>query len=223
MKNPKIAAVIFDLDGVISNSTPLHSLAWKSMFDQFLKEQSHRTGKPFKEFTHNEDYLSYIDGKPRYIGVQSFLESRGFDLPFGDPSQEPDQSTVCGLGNQKNDIYNQLLSEEGVETYPTTIDFIHELREAGIPLGLATSSKNAERVLELTGLTDLFQTRVDGVVSAELKLHGKPSPDIFHTACDHLGAAYKHSVIIEDANSGVQAGNLGQFGLVLGIEFFCQF
>ena len=217
MKIPEIDAVIFDLDGVITNSTPLHSLAWKEMFDQFLKTRAKQTNTPFREFTHEEDYLAYIDGKPRYIGVQSFLESRGFELPYGDPSQEPDQTTICGLGNLKNEIYNQLLTERGVDIYATTVEFIHELRDAGISLGLATSSKNAERVLELTGLIDLFQTRVDGVVSAELGLEGKPSPDIFHTACDQLEAAYERSVIIEDANSGVQAGYRGQFGLVLGL------
>jgi beta-phosphoglucomutase family hydrolase len=217
MKTPRIDAVIFDLDGVITNSTPLHSQAWKEMFDSFLKKQSTETNTPFREFTHNEDYLAYVDGKPRYSGVQSFLESRGIYLPFGNPDQEPSYETICGLGNKKNEIYNQLLSEKGVEIYATSVEFIHELKDAGIPLGLATSSKNAERVLELTGLLDLFQTRVDGLVSAELGLEGKPSPDIFQTACDNLGADYERSVIIEDANSGVQAGYRGHFGLVLGV------
>ena len=217
MIKPEIDAVIFDLDGVITNSTPLHSLAWKQMFDQFLKSWAKNTGTPFREFTHEEDYLAYVDGKPRYTGVKSFLESREIDLPYGDPAQEPDQDTVCGLGNLKNELYNQMLTEQGVGIYATSVEFIHELRDAGIPLGLATSSKNSERVLELTGLSDLFQTRVDGIVSAELGLEGKPSPDIFHTACDRLGAAYDRSVIIEDANSGVQAGYRGHFGLVLGV------
>ena len=216
MKTPNIDAVIFDLDGVITNSTPLHSQAWKEMFDDFLKKLSRETDTPFREFTH-EDYLAYVDGKPRYIGVKSFLESRGLDLPYGHPDQEPNQETICGLGNLKNKLFNQLLTEQGVEIYATSIEFIHELKDAGVPLGLATSSKNAERVLELTGLSDLFQTRVDGLVSAELGLEGKPSPDIFQTACDNLGADYSRSVIIEDANSGVQAGYRGHFGLVLGV------
>ncbi len=217
MKKPRIDAVIFDLDGVITNSTPLHSMAWKRMFDDYLKIYAKDTNTPFREFTHEEDYLFYIDGKPRYVGVKSFLESRGINLPYGDPSQEPNQETICGLGNQKNEIYNQLVTDKGVEIYATSIEFIHELKDAGIPLGLATSSKNAERILELTGLIDLFQTRIDGVVSAELGLEGKPAPDIFQTACDRLGAEYDHSVIIEDANSGVQAGYQGHFGLVLGV------
>ncbi len=217
MKTPKIDAVIFDLDGVITNSTPLHSLAWKRMFDQFLKNRSEMTSSPFREFTHEEDYLTYVDGKPRYLGVKSFLESRGIELPYGDPDQKAGETTVCALGNLKNDLFNQIVSEQGVEVYSSSVDFIHELKAAGIPIGLATSSKNAERILKLTRLTELFNTRVDGLVSAELGLQGKPSPDIFLTACDLLGASYDRSVIIEDATSGVQAGYRGHFGLVLGV------
>jgi len=217
MKKSNIDAVIFDLDGVVTNSTPLHSLSWKTMFDQFLKNQAGKTATPFREFTHEEDYLAYVDGKPRYTGVKSFLESRGFNLPFGDPSQEPGQESICALGNLKDQLFNQMLTEQGVEIYPSTIELIHTLKDSGIPLGLATSSKNAARVLDITGLSDLFQTRVDGIVSAELGLEGKPSPDIFHKACDQLGAAYDRSVIIEDANSGVEAGYRGHFGLVLGV------
>jgi len=217
MNKTSIDAIIFDMDGVITNSTPLHSQAWKEMFDQFLKVQAKKTSTPFQEFTHKGDYLKYVDGKPRYIGVKSFLESRGVDLPFGDPSQEPGQDSICALGNMKNQLFNQLLTEQGVDIHESSIEFIHTLKDSGISLGLATSSKNAARVLELTGISDLFQTRVDGIVSAELGLEGKPSPDIFHTACDQLGAAYDRSVIIEDANSGVEAGYRGHFGLVLGV------
>ncbi|MFN2280234.1 MAG: HAD-IA family hydrolase [Anaerolineales bacterium] len=217
MNSNQIEAVVFDLDGVVTNSTPLHSQAWKEMFDKFLRQEAERTNAPFREFTHEEDYLAYVDGKPRYIGVKSFLESRGIQLPFGDPQDKPGFDTICALGNYKNELYNQLLDEGKIEIYASTVSFMHELRDAGIPLGLATSSKNAARVLEITGLTDLFQARVDGVTSAKLGLKGKPSPDIFQTACDQLGAAYQNSVVVEDANSGVQAGYRGYFGLVLGV------
>ena len=217
MKITSIEAVIFDLDGVITESTPLHSEAWKTMFDDFLREWSQRNQTPFREFTHQEDYLAYVDGKPRYKGVESFLQSRGINLPYGDPSDPAERETICGLGNRKNQIYNQLLEEKGVEMYATTVELAHQLRDEGIPLGVASSSKNAKKVLEITGLIDLFQTCVDGVVSAKLGLRGKPSPDIFTTACDNLGASYQRSVIIEDAISGVQAGYRGNFGLVIGV------
>jgi len=210
-------AVIFDLDGVITDSTPLHSRAWKEMFDEYLREWAEQNDAPFREFTHQEDYLAYVDGKPRYKGVESFLQSRGIHLPYGDPADGPHKETICGLGNQKNEIYNQLLEQEGVDIYATTVELVHQLRSEDIPLGVASSSKNARKVLEITGLIDLFQTCVDGTVSAELDLQGKPMPDIFTTACDNLGAAYDRSVIVEDAISGVQAGYRGNFGLVIGV------
>jgi beta-phosphoglucomutase family hydrolase len=210
-------AVIFDLDGVITKTALVHAAAWKKMFDEYLKERERKYQEPFKEFTHANDYLPYVDGKPRYMGVASFLESRGIHLPFGDPEDPPDKETVCGLGNMKNRAFNQVLKEDGAEVYDSTITFIHALKDAGIRVGVASSSKNCKAVLEVTGLLDLFETRVDGVVSSELGLKGKPEPDIFTTACDNLGVMYGRSVVVEDAVSGVQAGANGNFGLVLGI------
>ena len=226
-------AVIFDLDGVITGTASVHSAAWKQMFDEFLKAYAEKTpalsgvlslskgvaegGEPFREFSHADDYLPYVDGKPRYKGVESFLRSRGIDLPYGDPSDTPEQETVCGLGNRKNQLFNEMIAQGNVEVFSTTVDFIRELQEKGIKVGVASSSKNAKAVLDAAGLSDLFETRVDGIVSAELRLKGKPEPDIFTTACDNLGVHYDRAVIVEDAVSGVQAGSNGNFGLVLGI------
>ncbi|MFQ5812793.1 MAG: beta-phosphoglucomutase family hydrolase, partial [Anaerolineae bacterium] len=215
--NFQFDAVIFDLDGVITGTASVHSAAWKQMFDEFLKAYAEKTGELFREFTHADDYLPYVDGKPRYKGVASFLASRGIDLPYGDPADSPDQETVCGLGNRKNKLFNEMIAQGNVEVFSTTVDFIKELREKGIKVGVASSSKNAKPVLDAAGLTDLFETRVDGVVSAELNLKGKPEADIFTTACDNLGVHYDRAVIVEDAVSGVQAGVNGNFGLVLGI------
>lgn len=214
---PNFDAVIFDLDGVITKTALVHGSAWKKMFDGYLKSREERFGEPFREFTHTDDYLPYVDGKPRYKGVASFLESRDIDIPFGDPSDDPDEETVCGLGNRKNLLFNRVLDEEGVQVYDTTVKLIHALRKAGIRIGVASSSKNCKPVLEAADLLKYFETRVDGVVSAELGLHGKPEPDIFTTACDNLGVEYHRSVVVEDAFSGVQAGKNGNFGLVIGV------
>ena len=210
-------AVIFDLDGVITDTASIHSTAWKQMFDEFLKGHAKRTETPFREFTHEHDYLPYVDGKPRYKGVASFLESRGIDLPYGDVSDAPDKESVCGLGNQKNEIFNEIIQGGNVNVYQSTVDFIHELLAKGVRVGVASSSKNAKTVLDSVGLSEFIETRVDGVVSAELGLKGKPEPDIFTTACDNLGVYYDHAVVVEDAISGVQAGSNGNFGLVIGI------
>ena len=210
-------AVIFDLDGVITKTALVHSAAWKKMFDEFLKSRETTHGESFVEFSHETDYLPYVDGKPRYKGVESFLQSRNISLPFGDPSDDPGAETVCGLGNRKNQAFNEVLDRDGVEVYESTVSLMKELKEKGIRVGVASSSKNCEAVLEKAGLIHLVETRVDGVVSAEIGLHGKPEPDIFTTAADNLGVTYDKSVVVEDAVSGVQAGKKGNFGLVLGI------
>jgi beta-phosphoglucomutase family hydrolase len=210
-------AVIFDLDGVITKTALVHSSAWKSMFDEFLTTYSQKHNIPFKEFTHTADYLPYVDGKPRYKGVHDFLKSRNIELPYGDPSDSVDAETICGLGNRKDYAFNMILKSDGVQMYESTVNLIHSLKENNIKVGVASSSKNCALVLEAAGLISLFETRVDGVVSAELKLKGKPEPDIFTKAADNLGVSYERTAIVEDAVSGVQAGRKGDFGLILGV------
>ncbi len=209
-------AVIFDLDGVITKTATVHSHAWKKMFDDYLKARVGKTGETFREFT-KEDYLAYVDGKPRYDGVKSFLSSRNINIPFGMPEDTPDMETVCGLGNKKNEAFNEVLRNEGVETYPTTVSLMEELKKQGIHVGVASSSKNCEAVLKAAKLEHLVETRVDGVVSATLKLNGKPAPDIFLMAAKNLGVKVHRAVVVEDAVSGVAAGKNGNFGLVLGV------
>lgn len=217
MRRHPFDAVIFDLDGVITKTALVHSTAWKKMFDAFLKSWSDKHGEPFRAFDYKNDYLPYVDGRPRYDGVRAFLESRGITLPYGTPDDNPDMETVCGLGNRKNLAFNEVLQRDGVETYPTTVELIRKLKAEDIKVGVASSSKNCKAVLEAAGILHLFETRVDGVVSAELGLQGKPAPDIFTTAADNLGVSYDRAVVVEDAVSGVQAGRAGNFGLVLGI------
>ena len=210
-------AAIFDLDGVITRTALVHSHAWKKMFDDYLRQREIQHGEPFREFTQKDDYLPYVDGKPRYEGVKSFLESRGIHIPFGDPSDDVEMETVCGLGNRKNITFNEVLRRDGVSVYESTVEFMKDLKRNGVRIGVASSSKNCEAVLEAAGLMPLIETRVDGVVSAELGLKGKPEPDIFTTAAANLGVKPHHAVVVEDATSGVAAGRAGNFGLVLGL------
>ena len=209
-------AVIFDLDGVITKTANVHSRAWKKMFDEYLRFREETMEEAFKEFT-SDDYLTYVDGKPRYDGVKSFLKSRKIELPFGSPEDNPELETICGLGNRKNLAFNQVLKNEGVEAYPSTVKLLNELKKDGVKIGVASSSKNAEGVLRTAGLMDFIETRVDGVVSAEMGLNGKPAPDIFVTAAKNLGVEPHLSIVVEDATSGVQAGRNGNFGLVIGL------
>ena len=216
-KELSFKAVVFDLDGVITQTAAVHAMAWKAMFDEYLKKVSEKNDTPFKEFTHQDDYLPYVDGKPRYDGVKSFLESRGISIEFGDPADSDTEETVCGLGNRKNTKFMEILHTDGVKTYPTTVDLIKELKDKGIHIGVASSSKNCEFVLENVGLTEFFETRVDGAVSAEIGLNGKPAPDIFIKATENMGCIPKDTIVVEDAASGVEAGSNGNFGLVIGL------
>jgi beta-phosphoglucomutase family hydrolase len=209
-------AAIFDMDGVITRTAVVHSLAWEKMFDEYLHYREKEQHEPFRKFS-RADYLSFVDGRPRYQGVDTFLKSRGISIPWGEPGDEPAKETVCGLGNRKNEIFNKLIENEGVGIYDSTLELIKELLNKGVKVGVATSSKNCSQVLAKAGITNLFETRVDGVVSAELGLKGKPEPDIFTTACDHLGVTYHRAIVVEDAVSGVQAGARAKFGLVIGV------
>ncbi|MBN1652078.1 MAG: beta-phosphoglucomutase family hydrolase [Bacteroidales bacterium] len=217
MSKINFKAVIFDLDGVITKTALVHAAAWKKMFDDYLLSREERFNEKFIAFTHTNDYLPFVDGKPRYKGVTDFLTSRNISLPYGDPSDAPETETVCGLGNKKNDAFNEVLDKEGVEVYQSTVDFMRFLKENGIGVGVASSSKNCRKVLEKAGLMPLVDTVVDGTDSVRLNLKGKPEADIFTTAADNLGVAYHESIVFEDAVSGVQAGKAGNFGLVLGL------
>lgn len=210
-------SVIFDLDGVVTKTATVHAHAWKKVFDEYLKLREKRDKEPFQEFSLPKDYLTYVDGKPRYQGVQNFLESRNIHLPYGDPSDSPDKETICGIGNKKNQLFAKLLKEEGAEVFASTISLIKDLKKSGIKIGVASSSKNCQAILKSVNLEGLFDTMVDGIVSAKLKLKGKPEGDIFVTAAKNLGTLPENSVVVEDATSGVEAGRNGGFGLVLGV------
>jgi len=211
-------AVIFDLDGVVTDTARIHSVAWKALFDDYLRSAGASGDPACAPFDIAKDYPTYVDGKPRYEGVRSFLTSRGFRLEYGNPGDPPEAETICGLGNRKDRLFTRLIHEGDVVVFESTVRLIHALAAVGVPRAVASSSRNCETVLRLTGLADLFDTRVDGVVSAELKLRGKPHPDIFLRCAEGLGVKPEHCVVMEDAISGVEAGRDGRFGLVVGVD-----
>jgi len=211
-------AVLFDLDGVITATASVHASSWKQMFDEFLATHAERTGTPFVSFDIEDDYKPYVDGRPRYDGVATFLKSRNIDLPRGEPSDDPDQPTVCGLGNRKNEMIQEVLATDGVEVFEGSVKLVFWLHEEAIRQAIVSSSKNAEAVLEAAGISDLFEVRVDGVVAAQKKLPGKPRPDTFLEAARLLGVDPVRAVVVEDALAGVKAGVNGSFGLVIGVD-----
>lgn len=205
-------AVLFDLDGVLTPTAEVHMRAWQSMLSDFLLR------KGITEPYLSNDYFDYIDGKPRYEGVRSFLHSRGISLPDGEPSDPPTAETVCGLGNRKNEVFAALLADEGVVPYPGTAELLDQLGERGTKMAVVSSSRNAPSVLEAAGLQERFSVVVDGAVAGDLGLAGKPSAETFVHAATELGADVTRSAVIEDALSGVAAGKAGGFGLVVGID-----
>jgi beta-phosphoglucomutase family hydrolase len=205
-------AALFDLDGVVTPTAEVHMHAWAAMFNDFL------AAVPGQSPYTDQDYYDYVDGKPRYDGVRTFLAARGIPLPEGEPTDGPDAETVIGLGNRKNEYFGKVLADEGVEAYPGSMRLLDALRERGLPMAIVSSSRNAPAVLAAAGITDYFRTVMHGGVAAERHLAGKPAPDTFLAAAEELGATAERSVVLEDAISGVQAGAAGGFGLVVGVD-----
>jgi trehalose 6-phosphate phosphatase len=211
-------AAIFDLDGVITQTARVHAQAWKQLFDDFLSARAQRTGEPFRPFDVTTDYPDYVDGKPRFDGVDSFLRSRGIELPWGEPSDGPEEATIYGLGNRKNRYFHERLEHDGVEVFDSSVRLVKSMRQAGIKTALASSSRNAAAVLQAAGLDDLFDARIDGNDLSRLHRKGKPAPDLFLLAAERLGAEPSRAIVVEDAISGVEAGAAGGFLHVIGVD-----
>jgi len=209
--------VLFDLDGVITNTAKLHATCWKQMLDEYLQKRAVERGESFRPFDLATDYRLFLDGKPRFDGVRDFLASRGIKLPEGDSDDPPQAETVRGLGNRKNKLVGDAIERIGVEAYEGSAHFIGQLRRAGFKIALVTSSENCTAVLKATKLDPLFDVRVDGQMVETQNLAGKPAPDTFLMAARLLGVEPRRAVVVEDAISGIQAGSSGKFGLVIGI------
>ncbi|NIP29506.1 MAG: HAD-IA family hydrolase [Candidatus Dadabacteria bacterium] len=213
----KFEAVLFDLDGVLTPTEKIHAACWKEMFDNFLRNYSKQNNTEFKEFEIESDYLKYVDGKPRYMGVKDFLESRNIDLEEGHPDAPSDEISICGLGNKKNELFNKKIKNEKVEVYNGSLMLVNVLKENGFKLAVVSSSKNCKKILSSAKLDKYFEIVVDGLVADHHGLKGKPDPETYMEACKLLSVSPIKSVVIEDAISGVQAGKNGNFGLVIGV------
>ena len=214
---PTIRACLFDLDGVLTRTERVHAAAWKQMFDDYLRIRAERDGTPFRPFDRH-DYLRFVDGKPRAAGVRSFLGSRGIELPEGARDDPSSKETVHGLGNRKNEIVLGVLARIGVEVYEGSVRYVRAAREAGLRCGVVSSSANCRDVLAAADLTSLFDVVVDGVDAVEQRLRGKPAPDVYLAAAHALGVPAAQAAIFEDAEAGVEAGRVGGFGLVVGVD-----
>ena len=213
-----VRACLFDLDGVLTRTATVHAAAWKEMFDGYLSEQAARAGEQFVPFDPVADYARYVDGKPRYDGVRSFLAARGIELPEGKPDDPPDAETVRGLGNRKNELVLRLIREGGVEVYEGSVRYLEAARDAGLRRAVVSSSANTRDVLEAAGIERFIEARIDGVVAEREGLKGKPAPDTFLAGARELDVTPEEAAVFEDALAGVEAGRAGGFACVVGVD-----
>jgi beta-phosphoglucomutase family hydrolase len=213
-----VRACLFDLDGVLTDTASVHKTAWKAMFDSYLKDRAKQNGEKFVPFDVTADYQTYVDGKKREDGVRSFLASRGITLPEGDPDDGPSAETVNGLGNRKNEQFQQTIHEDGVKVFEGSRQYLEAVFAAGLAVAVVSSSSNTREVLEVTALDKFVQHRVDGVTMREQHIAGKPAPDSFLRAAELLDVRPAEAAVFEDALAGVEAGRSGQFGCVVGVD-----
>jgi beta-phosphoglucomutase family hydrolase len=213
-----VRACLFDLDGVLTRTATVHAAAWKEMFDGYLRERAARTGEEFVPFDPVADYTQYVDGKPRYDGVRSFLTARGIELPEGDSGDPPATETVRGLGNRKNELVLRLIHEGGVEVYDGSVRYLEAACDAGLRRAVVSSSANTRDVLVAAGIEGFFEARIDGVVAEREGLKGKPAPDTFLAGAQALGVTPGEAAVFEDALAGVEAGRAGGFACVVGVD-----
>jgi beta-phosphoglucomutase family hydrolase len=213
-----ITACLFDLDGVLTQTAKVHAAAWQEMFDAFLRARAGRLGEKFVPFDAVADYDEYVDGLPRDDGTRSFLKSRGIELPAGDDKDAEDAETVHALGERKNAIVQRRITEDGVEIYDGSMRYLKAVRAAGLPTAVVSSSANCKQVIEVTGFDRLLDQRIDGVVSQQRHLKGKPAPDTFLAGARALDVDPAHAAVFEDALAGVAAGRAGKFGYVVGVD-----
>jgi beta-phosphoglucomutase family hydrolase len=213
-----VSACLFDLDGVLTQTAKVHAAAWKQMFDDYLRSRAEKAGEQFVPFDPVREYDEYVDGKPRYDGVRSFLSSRGIELPQGSPEDPPEAETIDGLGNRKNEIVLKMIEENGVQPYEGSVRYVNAARSAGLRRAVVSSSTNCRDVLVAAGILDLFEEIIDGVVAEREHLEGKPAPDTFLAGARAVGVQPKQAAVYEDALAGVQAGRAGGFGYVVGVD-----
>ena len=212
----EIDAVVFDVDGVVTDTARIHADAWTAVFDDVLRRRADAGLGDFDPFTPG-DYLAYVDGKSRLDGVRSFLASRGIELPDGSPDDPPGNDTVCAIGNRKDRSFVDLILRDGVRAFPDTLALLDRLTNAGIAVAAVSASRNTTEVLRAAHVIERFAVRVDGVESDRLGLAGKPDPAIFLEAVARLGVGPDRAVVVEDAQAGVEAGRRGGFALVIGV------
>lgn len=217
-RSQPVKAVLFDLDGVITETANVHAAAWKRVFDEYLESRAKEPDERTRAFDADRDYREFVDGKPRHEGAASFLQSRGISLPFGSEADPPESETVCGLANRKNRYFHDWLDHHAVKAFPGAVTLIRALRRAGVKTAVFSASRNAGAVLRSAGVLDLFDAIITGDAADDLDLPGKPDPAILLEAAARLAVSPADAAVFEDAIAGIEAGIRGGFATVIGVD-----
>lgn len=188
----RFKAVIFDLDGVITDTAHYHYLAWKRLAEA--------QGVHF-----DEAFNEHLKGIDRMGSLALILAGSAASYS---------QEQKLALADAKNEHYKELIATmSAADLLPGAVDALDAVRGAGLKIGLASVSKNAFTVLEHLGIRDRF----DYVVDAALIASGKPDPEIFLNAASALGVAPAACLGVEDAVAGVASIKAaGMFALGIG-------
>ncbi|MFE9251621.1 HAD family hydrolase [Streptomyces sp. NPDC007088] len=213
-----IEAVVFDTDGVLTDSARVHAEAWKEAFDVTLREHPPADPALARPFDVSTDYPAHVDGKSRLDGAAAFLRSREVPIPEGRAGEPAGTDSVAAVATLKDGLFTRRLREGGIQPFPGSVRLLEALKEAGVPMAAASASHHAHDILDRAGLLPYFTTLVDGGESARLGLPGKPDPALFLEAARRLGAEPANAAVVEDAQAGVEAGRRGGFGLVVGVD-----
>jgi beta-phosphoglucomutase family hydrolase len=206
-----IRVCLFDLDGVLTDTASVHRAAWKAAFDPVLKAHDQ------KAFT-EDDYERYVDGKPRLDGVRDFLKARGLDLTEGHADDDADVESVHSVANRKNDDVLRRIHRDGVKVFEGSRRYLQAAELAGLRRIVVSSSANTVDVLKVTGLDAFVQGEIDGNTITDRELNGKPAPDSFLAGAQLAGVDPSEAAVFEDATAGVEAGQRGNFGFVIGVN-----
>lgn len=201
-----VAACLFDLDGVLTDSAVLHGSAWGEVFDELLLRLSEKTHWHFVPFDRDADYRAYLDGRPRLEGIHAFLGSRGIVLPEGRVDDPAGADTACGLANRKGVALGRRLRRRGVTAIPGARRYLEASGHAGIKRAVVSASANTLPMLELAGLATVVEDRVDADVMRAEGLRSRPAPDLLLVACRRLGVRPEEAVTFTQSPAGVAAG-----------------
>ena len=205
---------IFDVDGVLVDSP--HEQAWRQSLQELMEGpwsdiRPQTTWSP-EAFT-SELYHQRMSGKPRKAGATAALEY------FGVPDID---KRVVEYGEYKQDMIIKLITEGKFSAYDDAVRFVVAVKDAGIPIAAASSSKNAKLFLERVDLANYggsgnLHAAFDVDVSGRDFAQGKPHPEIFLTAAKELGVDPHDAFVAEDATNGIQAAKAGEFS-ALGVS-----